>query len=67
MPYVNKKGNAQIQMWGGGDRGPDPPPWKNHKNIGFPSNTGLDALEYHKATKSAFHVGPSSAGQRNAI
>ena len=27
-----------------GDRGPPPPPLKNHKNIGFPSNTGPDPL-----------------------
>ena len=29
---------------GGGDRGPDPP-LKNHKNIGFSSNTGPDPLK----------------------
>ena len=43
--------------WGGG-RGPDPYPL---------SNTGLDPLENHKATKPAFNVGPSSARQGNAI
>ena len=48
---------------GGGwwDRG------ENYKNIGFLSNTGRDPLKNHKATKPAFHVGPSSARQRNAI
>ena len=46
---------------GGGDRGPDPPPLKNHKIIGFLSNTGPDPLKNHKATKPAFNVGPSSA------
>ena len=53
---------------GGGAGGPDPPPrLKNHKNIGFLSNTGPDPLQNHKATKPAFNVGPSSARQRNAI
>ena len=36
-------------------------PLKNHKNIGFLSNTGPDPLENHKATKPAFNVGPSTA------
>ena len=40
---------------------------KNHKNIGFLSNTGPDPLKNHKATKPAFNVGPPSARQRNAI
>ena len=61
--------HAQIQRgWGGGGggwvRGPDP--LKNHKNIGFLSNTGPDPLKNHKATKPAFNVGPSSASQLNA-
>ena len=34
---------------------------KNHKNIGCLSNTGLDSLKNHKATKPAINVGPSSA------
>ena len=42
-------------------------PLKNHKNIGFLSNTGSDPLKNHKATKPAFNVGPSSVRQRNAI
>ena len=50
----------------GGDRGSGPPV-KNHKNIGFLSNTGLNPLENHKATKLAFNVGPLLAHQRNAI
>ena len=29
---------------GGGTGGPDPHPLKNHKNIGFLSNTGPDPL-----------------------
>ena len=43
----------------GGDRGLDPPPLKNHKNIGFPSNTGSNPLKNHKVTKPVFNVGPS--------
>ena len=42
-------------------------PLKNHKNIGFLSNTGPDPLKTHKATKPAFNVGSSSARQGNAI
>ena len=42
---------------GGGERGYGPP-LKNHKNIGFLSNTGPDPLKNHKATKPAFNVGP---------
>ena len=43
-----------------GGMGPDPPPppLKNHKNIGFLSNTGPDPLNNHKATKPEFHVQP---------
>ena len=52
----------------GGTGGPDPPPpTKNHKNIGFLSNTGPDPLKNHKATKPTFNVGPTSARQQNAI
>ena len=37
-------------------------PLKNHKNIRYLSNTGLDPLKNHKATctKPAFNVGPPS-------
>ena len=38
-------------------------PLKNHKKIGFLSNTGPDLLKNHKATKPAFNVGPLSARQ----
>ena len=41
------------------------PSLKNHKNIGFLSNTGLDRLKNHKVTKLAFNVGPSSGHQRS--
>ena len=37
-----------------GDRGSHP--LKNHKAIGFLSNTCPDPLKNHKATKSAFNV-----------
>ena len=57
--------HGRIQRRGAG--GPTPPPLKNHKNIGFPSNTGPDPLKNQKATKPAFNVGPSSARQRNAF
>ena len=52
-----------IYMGGsrGGNRG-SCPPLKNHKNIGFPSNTCRD-----KVTKSAFKVSSSSTRQGNAI
>ena len=48
-------------------QGGDPDPLKNHKNLGFLSNTGPDPLKNYKATKPAFNVGPPSARQRNAI
>ena len=51
---------------GGGGGGPDPP-LKNHRNIGFHSNSGPDPLKKHKATKSALNVGPLAARTRNAI
>ena len=49
---------------GGGDT---PPPLKNHKNIGFLSNTGPDPLGNYKATMPAFNIGPSKVRQRNVI
>ena len=42
---------------------PPPPPLKNHKKLGFQSNTGPDLLKNHKATKPAFNVGPLSTRQ----
>ena len=51
---------------GGGGRGSGLP-LKNHKDIGFISNSGPDPLKNHKATKPVFNVGQSSARQRNAI
>ena len=55
--------DGRIQSGGQGVRTPR----KNHKNLGFLSNTGPDLLKNHKATKPAFNVGPLSARQRNAI
>ena len=37
-----------------------PDPHEKSQNIGFLSNTGPDPLKYHKATKQAFNIGPSS-------
>ena len=37
-------------------------PLKNHKNIGFLSNTGPTIPKNHKAIEPAFHVGPSFSG-----
>ena len=42
-------------------------PMGNHNTIGFLSNTGSKPTKTRKASKSAFNVGPQSAGQRNAI
>ena len=50
-----------------GDREYDAP-LNNHKTIGVFSNTGPESLKKnHKAAKSAFNVGSSTAHQRNAI
>ena len=51
---------------GGGARVRTPAPLKNHKNIGYLSDTGPDPLK-NKAAEPAFNGGPSSARQRNAI
>ena len=60
-PYADPEGESVVQT-------PTPiPPPKNHKNIGFLSNTGPDPLKFHKATKPAFNFGPSLACQRNTI
>ena len=41
---------------GGGGGGGGHTPLKNHKNIGFLSNTGPDPLKNHKTTKQVFNV-----------
>ena len=51
---------------GGGGQGVRTP-LKNHKTIGFSSNTGTDPLKNHKVIKPALNVGPSLVRQRNAI
>ena len=53
--------HARIQRGVGGGVPDPPPPLKNHKIIGFLSNTCPDLLKNHKATKPAFNVGPSTA------
>ena len=62
------RSHARIKR---GDSPPPPPPppphLKNHKNIEYLNNTGLDPLKFSKTTKPAFNVGSSSARQRNAI
>ena len=57
--------NYYMGGFRGGHRGSGPP-MKNHKNIGFLSNTGPDPLKITKLPAS-IHVGPSSACKRNAI
>ena len=42
-------------------------PLENHKSIGFPSKTGPDTPENHKATEPAFYVGPLSTCKQYAI
>ena len=53
-----------------GDRGSRPPPLthththlKDHTNVGFLSNTGLDCLKITKTIKLTFNVGTLSASQ----
>ena len=47
-----------IPEGGGGGGGTGcPDPLKNHKNIGFLSNTGPEPLKKSQATKPAFNVG----------
>ena len=51
-----RMGGSRGGGGGGGGRGSV----KNHKNIGFPSNTRPYPLKNHKVTKPAFNVWPSS-------
>ena len=60
--YVATLVYARIQRGAGA-----PDHLKNHKNIGFLSNTGPDPLNDLNAAKLAFNVGQSLARQRNAI
>ena len=59
LPWADQEG-------GTGGPAPPPPPEKS-PNTGFLSNTGLNPLENHKATKLLFNIGPLSACQQNAI
>ena len=45
---------------GDGDRG-SAPQLKNHEAIWYLSNTGLDTMKNHQATKSTFNFGLSLA------
>ena len=65
-PTTSPIHSGQARADPDGGQGVRTPP-ENHKNIGFLSNTGLDPLINHNATKPAFHVGPTSARQRNTI
>ena len=70
-------GVVQTNMWfctggyRGGTGGPDPPSLKNHKNIGFLSNTGPDPLKvtklpilcHHRPASETPLYGVSLAGQ----
>ena len=47
-----------------GSRGESGPPPENHRNIGFHSNSGLDPMRKHKATKPALNVGPLHVAAR---
>ena len=53
---IKTSSSSWANLEGGGDRGSGPS-LKNHRNIGFLSNTGPDPLINHKATKTAFNVG----------
>ena len=59
----NEAYHARIQIGDMGSRHP----LKNHKNIGFLSNTGPDPIKSHKALKLAFNVGPSSAPSKRHL
>ena len=50
----------------GGGRIPDPPPETSQK-YRVSSNTGPYPLKNHKATKSAFNVGPSSVSHLSGV
>ena len=54
---ISNKDNNLARIQRGGDRG-SRHPLKNHKNIGFLSNTGPDPLTKCKANKPSFDDGP---------
>ena len=47
IPRLAMNQSCMCGSRGGGAGGPDPPPLKNHENIGFSSNTGPDPLKNH--------------------
>ena len=64
LSFTVNEGIANLETMGrsrGGAVGPDH--LKNHKNIRFLCNTGVDPLKNQKATKPAFNVGLSLARQ----
>ena len=60
---ITKATSFPVPKAGGGGGGGGGGGLKNHKNIGFLSNTGPDPLKNHKATKPAFNAGPPLAHQ----
>ena len=58
--------SVHVQIQKGGGQGVRMP-LKNHKNIGFLSNTDPDPLNNHKAAQPAFNNGLSLARQRNPL
>ena len=52
---------------GGGGAAVGPDVLKNHKNIRFRCNTGLDSLQNHKATKRTISDRPSLPRQQNVL
>ena len=67
MSSIRVKFSGLLYIHARFQRGRGVDPWENHNTIGFLSNTGSEPTKTRKATKSAFNVGPQSAGQRNAI
>ena len=63
--YMYRKTSRHFMRGSSGGEGVRNPT-ETSQNIGFLSNTSLDPLKNHKATKPAFNVGPLSARQRNA-
>ena len=64
MPPINAHAMRGSRGRGEGNRGSRPTPLKNHKNIGFLSDTRSDPLKNYTAAKPAFKVGLSAAHQQ---
>ena len=54
---------AWADSEGGMGSGRPPPPLKNHKTIGFSSNTGMDLLKKTQGYQARLNVGPSLVRQ----